>query len=150
MTSFLSCAHLVFAVFVLAGPVVSLILLRQPLDARTAKRLQQVDLINGMAATLVLVIGLVRLFYFGKGAPYYFHSLPFIGKLTLYGVASGLSLVSTLEIKRWVAPLRSGHVPVVGERKLRAMRTALGWQAACVAGMVVCAALAAHGIGSLG
>ncbi len=150
MTSFLSFAHLVFAVLVLAGPVVSLILLRQPLDAKTANRLQQVDLINGMAATLVLVIGLMRLFCFGKGAPYYFHSLPFIGKLTLYVVASGLSRVSTLEIKRWVAPLRSGHVPVVGERKLRAMRTALGWQAACVASMVMCAALAAHGIGSLG
>ena len=147
MTSFLSCAHLFFAVLVLAGPVVALVLLRQPFDVQTAKRLQQVDWVNGIAATLVLVIGLVRLFYFGKGAHYYFHNLPFIGKLTLYGVASGLSLVSTLEIRRWAAPLRSGRLPVVSERKWGVMRSALGWQAACVVGMVVCAVLAADGVG---
>jgi putative membrane protein len=150
MILLLSCAHLFFAVFVLAGPVFALILLRQPFDAHTAKRLQQVDLVNGIAAALVLAIGLMRLFYFGKGATYYFHSLPFISKLVLYGVASGLSLVSTLEIKRWAVPLKSGRLPFVAEGKFGAMRSALGWQLACVVGMVMCAVLAAQGIGSLG
>ena len=142
MTSLLSYAHLVFATAGLAGPVVALALLGRPLDVGVARRLQQVDLANGIAATLVLLVGLVRLFYFGKGADYYFHNLPFIGKLVLYGVASLLSLVSTLEIKRWGVPLRAGRLPVVTAQKLAQMRIALRWQLACVVGMVVCAVLA--------
>jgi len=150
MTTFLSYSHLFFAVLVLAGPIIALAVLGRPFDLVAAKRLQQVDLLNGIAATLVLVIGLVRLFYFGKGAHYYFHNLPFIGKLVLYGVASGLSLVSTLEIKRWAAPLKMGRLPVVAEHRHGQMRSALAWQLACVVGMVVCAVLAAEGVGSVG
>lgn len=150
MTSLLSYSHLFFAVLVLVGPVVALTLLSRPFDVGTAQRLQQVDLINGIAATTVLVMGLVRLFYFGKGANYYFHNVPFIAKLVLYGVASGLSLVSTVEIKRWAAPLKQGSLPVVPQHKRSQMRSALGWQLACVLGMAVCAVLAARGVGSLG
>jgi putative membrane protein len=148
MTSLLSFAHLVFALAVLAGPVVALILLRQPLDAHMAQRLAQIDLVNGIAATLVLVVGLVRVFYFGKGVNYYLHSLPFIVKLTLYCVATGLSLVSTLEIRQWAVQVKAGRVPVGTERKRSAMRSALRLQLACVVGMVICAVLAAEGIGS--
>jgi putative membrane protein len=110
--------------------------------------LQHIDLVNGIAATVVLVIGLARLFYFGKGVDYYFHSLPFITKLVLYAIASGLSLPATLEIKRWREPLKSGRLPTVSEQKMRHLRIFIGWQAACVLGMLVCATLAARGVGS--
>ncbi|WP_372825240.1 DUF2214 family protein [Polaromonas sp.] len=150
MTSLLAFSHVFFAALVFAGPVFALVLLRRPWDIGTAQRLRQVNLINGIAATLVLVIGLLRLFYYGKGSSYYFHNLPFVIKLVLYGVASGLSLVSTLEVKRWGLELQQGQLPVLSERKRGDMRTALGWQLVCVLGMAVCAVLAANGIGSLG
>ena len=150
MTDMLSYSHLFFAILVLAGPIIALALLSRPLDVVTAKRLQQYELFNSIAATLVLLVGLMRLFYFGKGADYYFHNLPFISKLVLYGVASGLSMVPTLEIKRWTTPLKRGSVPVVTEQKLSQMRYVLGGQLACVLGMAVCAVLAARGIGSMG
>lgn len=145
MTSFLSHAHLFLAVLVLAGPALALVLLHQPFDSRIARRLQQIDLINGVAATLILLIGLVRLFHFGKGPDYYFHNLPFIGKLVLYGIATGLSLVSTLEIRRWAEPLAAGRTPAITARQFGAMRVALSLQLACVIGMVICAVLAAGG-----
>ncbi|MGQ0709944.1 MAG: DUF2214 family protein [Rhodoferax sp.] len=149
MSQLLSYSHLFFAALVLAGPITALVLLQRPLDATTATRLRQVDAINGVAATLVLLIGLVRLFYFGKGPDFYFHNLPFIGKLVLYAVASGLSLVCTLETRRWAAPLKSGSVPVLSPQKLGQMRRALGGQLLCVLGMAACATLAARGIGSI-
>lgn len=149
MTELLSVAHLFFALLVLAGPLIALHLLRRPIDLASAMRLRQIDALNGIAATLVLLIGLVRLFYFGKGSDYYVHNLPFITKLVLYGVASGLSLVTTLEIRRWAAALGRGSAPVVTGPKLGQMRRALGWQLGCVLGMGACAMLAARGIGSL-
>lgn len=142
----LGYSHLFFAVLVFAGPVLALVLLRRPWDLVTAQRLRQVDIINGTAATLVLLIGLVRLFYCGKGVDYYFHNLPFIIKLVLYGVATGLSLVSTLEVKRWGPALARGHLPVLGDHKRSQMRTALVWQLLCVVGIAVCATLAARGL----
>ena len=150
MASFLSYAHLFFALLVVAGPVLGLIFLGQPFDMNNAQRLRQVDLVNGIAATLVLVIGLVRLCCFGKGAQVYFHNIPFLTKLALYGVATGLSLVSTLEIRRWAPSLNAGNLPVVSAHKLGNMRSAQGWQLACVGAMVVCAVLAAQGMGSFG
>ena len=146
-TLLLAYAHLFCAALVFAGPVLALVLLRRPWDLRTAQRLRQVDLINGAAATLVLLIGLVRLFYYGKGANYYFHNLPFITKLALYGVATGLSLVSTLEVKRWGPALARGHLPVLADAKRTQMRRALVWQLLCVVGMAACATLAARGLG---
>ena len=147
MASLLAYSHLVFAALVLVGPVLALVLLSRPWNIATAQRLRQVDLVNGMAATLVLVIGLLRLFYYGKGPDYYFHNLPFVTKLLLYGVATGLSLVSTLEVKRWGPALHLGRLPVLGDQKRSHMRTTLVWQLVCVVGMAVCAALAARGIG---
>jgi putative membrane protein len=35
----------------------------------------------------VLVIGLLRVFFFEKGPAYYFHDAAFIAKLSLFGVA---------------------------------------------------------------
>lgn len=148
MTSILSYSHLFFALLVLVCPIIAQVLLRHPFDAATAKRLQHIDLVNGVAATAVLVIGLVRVFYFSKGVDYYFHNLPFIAKMVLYAIASGLSLPATLEIKRWREPLKLGSLPTVGEQKLRDLRIFIGWQAACVLGMLVCATLAARGVGS--
>lgn len=147
MTSLLSYSHLFFAALVFAGPVFALVLLHRPWNIATAQWLRQVDSINGKAATLVLVIGLLRLFYYGKGPDYYFHNLPFVIKLVLYGAATGLSLVSTLEVKRWGPALSRGHVPVLSDRKRGQMRTALFWQLACVVGMAACAVLAARGFG---
>lgn len=143
MHSLLAYSHSLFAVLVFAGPVFALVLLRRPWDIATAQRLRQVDVVNGIAATLVLLIGLLRLFFYGKGADYYFRNPPFVIKLVLYGVATGLSVVSTLEVKRWGPALSCGHLPVLGDLKRSHMRTALGWQLVCVVGMAVCAMLAA-------
>ena len=146
MHSLLAYSHSFFAVLVFAGPVFALVLLHRPWDVATAQRLRQVDVVNGIAATLVLLIGLLRLFFYGKGANYYFHNPPFVIKLVLYGVAAGLSVVSTLEVKRWGPALRRGHLPELGDVKRSHMRMALGWQLVCVVGMAVCAVLAAKGL----
>lgn len=148
MTNWLSSTHLFFAALALLGPLLAWVLLHRPLDVFNAIWLRRVDTANGLAATAVLLIGLVRLFYFGKGPDFYFHNLPFLGKLVLYGVASGLSLVCTQEIRQWADPLQRGQAPVVSAHKLEQMRRAVGGIGVCVLGMAACAGLAARGIGA--
>jgi putative membrane protein len=136
-----------FALLALACPIIALRLLSRPFDIATAKRLQHIDRINGLAATLVLIIGMARQFYFGKGVDYHLHSVPFIAKLALYVIASGLSLTPMLEMRRWTAAIKVGMLPTVTKEKLCRLRHFIGWQAACVLGMMACATLAARGVG---
>lgn len=149
LPTILAASHLLFAALALACPLVTRQLLARPLELATARHLQRLDLVNGIAATLVLVIGVVRLLHFGKGPDYYLHSLPFLAKLGCYAIASGLSVPTTLEILRWKPALKGGHLPIVLAGKLWRMRRLAGWQAACVLAMMVCAMLAARGVGSL-
>ena len=102
-------------------------------------------MLNGIAATLVLIVGLVRVFYLEKGSAYYFGNGPFLAKLGFYGLASILSLVPTLEIRRWPVPLKKGQLPTLSDQKLTTMRTVAYLQLACLAAMALCANLAARG-----
>lgn len=131
---------------VLGCALMSIVQLRKPFDLHSARLLRHTDLLNGIAATLVLLVGLVRVFYLEKGAAYYFHNGPFVLKLALYGLASVLSLVPTLEILRWRVPLKRGMLPSVSRQSLARMHTVACCQLACIVAMVVCANLAARGV----
>ena len=51
------------------------------MNARTARRLALADLVLGVSAGVLRVVGLLRVFYFEKGAAFYFSSCAFIAKL---------------------------------------------------------------------
>lgn len=138
--------HHAAVVTLLACAFASICQWARPLTLSGALFLRRVDLVNGIAATLVLVAGLVRVFYLEKGAAYYFNSGPFLAKLGLYGLASLLSLVPTLEVRRWRAPLQQGRLPTLSAAKLAAMRVVACLQLACLAAMGTCAHLAARGL----
>lgn len=145
MTTLFATLHHAAVLTLLVCTLVSIYQLRQPLTVGGARLLRSTDMLNGIAATLVLVVGLVRVFYLEKGSAYYFGSGSFLAKLGFYGLASVLSLVPTLELRRWRVPLQQGRLPALSDQKMTAMRTVAYLQLACLAAMVMCANLAAHG-----
>jgi putative membrane protein len=147
MTTLFAAFHHLAVLVLLGGTLMSLWQLRKPFDISSARLLQKSDMINGIAATFVLLVGLVRVFYLEKGAAYYFSNGPFIAKLALYGLASVLSLVPTLEVFRWREPLKQGLLPEVSAQKLTRMCTVCYLQLACIFAMAFCANLAARGVG---
>jgi putative membrane protein len=145
MTTFFTAVHHLAVLALLFCTLFAIHQLRQPFSIPVAQLLRKTDMVNGIAATLVLLVGLVRVFYFEKGAAYYFHNGPFLTKLGFYGLASALSLFPTLEIYRWKAPLKSGQLPTISIKKLTAMRAVAVLQLACLAAMAIFANLAAGG-----
>lgn len=123
---------------------VELVLLKGTLGAEAARRLQRVDAVYGAAAGILLVVGLLRVFYFEKGASYYFHSAPFIAKLALFIAVGLLSVYPTLSFRRWA---RQGAVAAAS---LRTVRMLVHVQLAGVVLILLCAALMARGVGVLG
>ena len=151
MATLFQAFHHLAVLAVVGCALMSIVQLRKPFDLNTARLLRHTDMLNGIAATLVLLVllvllvGLVRVFYLEKGSAYYFHNGPFVLKLALYGLASVLSLVPTLEILRWRVPLQRGLLPSVSRQNLTRMHTVAYGQLACIVAMAVCANLAARG-----
>ena len=74
---------------------IEFVLIRSELTLSSARRLQVTDLVLGIAAGALLVIGLLRVFLFEKGADYYFHSHAFQAKFSLFIVVGLLSIIPT-------------------------------------------------------
>jgi putative membrane protein len=134
-----------FALF--AALVVELILIREQPTAATARRLLAADMAFGISAGIVLVVGLMRVYYFEKGATYYFHTWTFSAKLTLFILIGLLSIVPTRELLSWRAAVRQGKAPIVSAARLRRLRTIIHLELAGVVLILLMAALMAKGIG---
>ena len=87
---------------------------------------------------------------FEKGAAYYFHSAPFIAKLALFVIVGLLSIIPTTEFLSWRKATNQGQIPVVAVEKLRSVRMVIHMELAAIVLIVLCAALAARGIGMVG
>ncbi len=85
------------AAFSLVGALAAEIaLFKPPLTIVQARRVQRADRIFGAAAGVLLVVGLLRVIYFEKGAGYYFANGFFIAKFTLFIVAGLISIYPTV------------------------------------------------------
>ena len=150
MTPFFAFLHHLAAFTLVAALGIEFILIRGELNLGTARKLQRIDMVFGLSSGVVLVVGLLRVFYFEKGASYYFHSAPFIAKLSLFVIVGLLSIYPTVEFASWGKSLKQGQMPVLTGRKIASIRSIIHWELAAVAVMILCAVLMAKGVGYLG
>ena len=142
MTAFFAFLHHVAAFALVAALAVEFVLIQGELNATTARRLARADMIFGISAGVLLAVGLLRVFYFEKGAAYYFHSATFIAKLALFVLVALLSIYPTVKFLSWRKGIDPASVP--------AIRRILHLELAGVVLIVLFAALMADGIGFLG
>lgn len=150
MPAFFAFLHHVAAFTLVAALAIELVLIRDDLTLKSARKLQVADLVFGASAGVVLAVGLLRVFYFEKGPSYYFHSIPFIVKLSLFVIVALVSIYPTIEFLSWSKSVKQRKVPAVTDRKMRTLRTIIHWELHGVIVLLLCAALMAKGIGSLG
>jgi putative membrane protein len=150
MPALFAFLHFLAAFVLFATLAVELVLCRAPLDLPRAKRLVVVDLVYGLAATLVLVAGFARVLWFEKGPSFYFHDAPFILKLALFITVGLLSIYPTMQFLRMRPALRRGEVPVLDAPTMKRMRLVIHVEATLVVLIILCASLMARGIGYFG
>jgi putative membrane protein len=150
MSVLFAIVHHLAAFAVVAALAMELALLRAAPTAATVRRLVTADAVYGMAAAVLVAAGVARVFYFEKGADYYFHSLPFLLKMMAFALAGLLSIGPTRRFLGWRRALRLGLAPAVADRELRQLRAFVGAELIALAAAIVCAALAAKGIGRWG
>jgi putative membrane protein len=147
MTSIVTLAFLHHAVaFLLVAVVTVELVLMRELTLVTARSLLRMDAVYGVAAGLILVIGFLREFYTENGAAYYFHSIPFIAKISLFAVVGLLSIYPTRQFLSWRKSLKENRVPVVDDGTRRKIRLVLHIELTLLFLMMLCAAMMARGV----
>ena len=139
--------HHISAFTLVAALAIEFVLIRGELTLANARLLQRTDIVFGIAAGVLLVVGILRVFYFEKGADYYCSSATFIAKLSLFIVVGLLSIVPTIEFLSWRKATAEGRVPTVVPAKLASVRRIIHIELAGVVLIILCAALMARGIG---
>lgn len=69
------------------------------------------DAIYGLSAIMILVTGILRVIYFGKGSDYYLNSPVFYTKVGIFILVSLLSLYPTFSFLSWIKNLRENKPP---------------------------------------
>ena len=150
MAAVLAFLHHLAAFMLVAALAIEFVLIRGELGVRSARRLQLTDMFFGLSSGVVLLVGLLRVFQFEKGAAYYFYSAPFLAKLVLFAAVGLLSIIPTMEFLSWRKRLKQGQTPVLSPEKRRRLRAVLHWELAGVVLIILCAALIARGVGQFG
>jgi len=139
------------AAFTLVGALaVEVAMFKPPLTSVQARRIQRTDRVFGIAATVLLVVGLLRAIYFEKGAGYYFANAFFLTKLTAFVAASVISIYPTVLFLSWSKALREGGTPEMSAAQIRRARMCLMLELTAIVVILFCAPLMARGIGYFG
>jgi len=139
--------HHVAAFTLVAALGVEVALFKPPLSAIQARRLLATDSVFGVSAGALLIIGLLRVFFFEKGAAYYFSNAFFLSKLSLFVIAALISIYPTILYLSWRKPLRGGVVPDVADSQRKRARMCLMLELTAVLGILFCAPFMARGFG---
>jgi putative membrane protein len=145
MSTLFAFLHHVCAFTLVSAIAIEFMLIRSELTLASARRLQITDMVLGIAAGLLLIIGLSRVFFFEKGSEYYFHSHAFTTKFSIFIVIGLLSIIPTVEFLSWNKSLRAGQVPAVSAKKLRLITAVIHGELLSIVIIVLCAAIMARG-----
>jgi putative membrane protein len=113
MPALFAILHHLAAFTLVAALAVEFVLIRGELTLASARKLMAADMIFGISAGILLVVGFGRVFHFEKGATYYLHTWTFLAKFGLFVLIGLLSIIPTLAFLSWRGAVKQGQVPQV-------------------------------------
>jgi putative membrane protein len=142
--------HHAAAFLIVAALMVELVLLKNELTVASARSVLRMDMVYGIAALVLLVVGFVRVFHTEKGSAYYFDSGSFLLKLTLFIIVGLLSIYPTIKFMGWRKALREGRVPELDAGTRRTVRMLVHIELTLLFVIMLMAIMMARGVWYLG
>jgi putative membrane protein len=139
--------HHLAAFTLVASLAVEVASFKPPLTLIQARRLQATDSIFGVSAGVLLIVGLLRVFYFEKGAGYYFSNPYFLTKFSLFIIAALISIYPTVLFLSWKKAIKAGTAPEVSTEQTRRARMCLMLELTAIVIILFCAPFMARGLG---
>ena len=146
-TALMAFLHHVFAFTLTACLVYEFIAYRKNMSLDEIRRIQGADLVYGISAGLLLVVGLLRVFVFEKGANFYMNNPFFWVKMVAFLFVGLLSIDPTIRYIRWNRTLRQNKLPEIAEPEYKRTRLLLWLEVIGIAVILLAAPMMARGIG---
>lgn len=139
--------HYLTVMMMAGGAVAELYLLRLAPTPATLTLLPRVDRFYGITAALVLVTGILRMVYGGKGPDWYWHNGLMHALLGVFALAAAVSVIPTLRFLRWQRSVAAGGA-APDEATLRSTRSLVHAQLMLMAVVALLITLVAKGYGA--
>jgi putative membrane protein len=120
---------------------------RKNMSIDEMRRIQRLDLVYGISASLLLIVGLLRVFFYEKGISFYMQSPFFWVKMVTLAIVGLLSIGPTMRFIRWNKSFSQGQTPALTEDEVNRTRLILWLEMAGLAVILLSAAFMARGIG---
>jgi putative membrane protein len=146
-TALMAFLHHILAFTLTACIVYEFIAYRKNMGIAEMRRIQRVDLAYGISAGLLILVGLLRVFFFEKGPNFYMNNPFFWVKMNAFLVVGLLSIDPTIRYIRWNRTLRQNEVPEISEPEYKRTRVLLWLEVVGLAVILLAAPLMARGIG---
>jgi putative membrane protein len=142
-------AHHLAAFTLFACVLIEHLMLKPDLTLTGAKRLLRIDMVYGISAMLVLIIGIARVTHLEKGWAYYSQNGFFWIKMSAFALVALLSIYPTVTFISWRKPLQQNILPPVTGPRVKRVVWCLRLQLLFLVIMLGAAAMMARGIGML-
>lgn len=147
VNSIMASLHHILAFMLTAALVYEFVAYRKGLTAAEARRIQRVDLVYGISAGLLIVVGLLRVYFFEKGPNFYFNNHVFWTKMALFVIIGLLSIYPTIRYIKWNPTLAENKAPEIPDAEFRNIRLLLWLEMAGIILILFAAPLMARGVG---
>jgi putative membrane protein len=146
-TALMAFLHHLMAFILVACVAYEFIAYRKGLTVEEGRRIQRADLIYGISAGLLLVVGLLRVFFFEKGPAFYSHNPFFWTKMIAFAIVGLLSIDPTIRYLRWNKILKENRIPEISDQEFKRTRLILSLEVTGLVIILFAAALMARGVG---
>jgi putative membrane protein len=146
-SAFMAFLHHLFAFTLVASVVYEFIAYRKGMTVEEARRIQRADLMYGISAGLLLIVGFLRVFNFEKGWAFYSNSPFFSVKLYAFLIVGLLSIDPTIRYLRWNKIIKENKAPEISDAEFKRTRILLTLEVIGLVVIIFSAALMARGIG---
>ena len=146
-SALLAFLHHLMAFTLTACLVYEFVAYRRNMSVEEIRRIQRVDLAYGVSAGLLLLVGLLRVFFFEKGVNFYIHSPFFWVKMGAFAIVGLLSIDPTIRYIRWNKILSQDQTPEISDAEYGRTRRLLALEVLGIAVILLAAPMMARGIG---
>ena len=146
-TAFMAFLHHLFAFALVACVIYEFIAYRKGMSIEEARRIQRADLVYGISAGFLLIVGLLRVYFFEKGPAFYSHNPFFWVKMNAFLIVGLLSIDPTIRYLRWNKTLKENEAPEINDNEFKRTRLLLTLEVIGLAVILFAAAMMARGIG---
>lgn len=122
---------------------------RKDLSLAEARRIQRMDIVYGVSAGFILIVGLLRVFYSEKGAPFYAQNWFFWTKMVGFALAALFSIYPTIRFVSWRKFLARDQVPEISDQEVARIKLLLRLETLAIALILFSAAMMARGLGMM-